>query len=266
MPESVSQKHPPLFSFAPPIWLDSIDSTNDELKRRLADGPPAGTVIAARFQTNGKGRMGRTWLSSPAAALMFSFLWRGRVPLAQLGTLPMACALGVRDFLKTLGIDSLCKWPNDIMTGAGKICGILAESLPVPDGEIRLVIGIGVNVFPDPDRDGRIEQPAACIARFVSRPESPNDLLPALLRCLENRINAWQCGGFAAVGDDFKACLWGVGRFVTVRTGAEPVVGAIRSVGENGELQLSGEGDRIITVISAAALDFGPPADSVVAK
>lgn len=249
----------PDFHFREPCWLDETDSTNSELKRRLlrSPAPPAGTVVAARFQSGGRGRMGNVWYAGRNSCLMFSFLWRGAVPLAGAGSLPMACCLGVADFLLRHGIRAKCKWPNDVLVGDAKIAGILSEASPARDGGVALTVGIGVNLLDDPERDSRLGAGAASMESVSGERHDPVDALPALLDCLAGRINAWSAGGFGAIKGDFLARLHGMGARIRVRTPSGPVHGRIADVGDGGELRLVGDDGDIVVVNSAAALEPG---------
>lgn len=120
-------------------------STNADLLRR---GGPEGQVLVAEEQTAGRGRMGRSWVSQPGAALTFSFLLRpGAVPPARRGWLPLLTGVAVVAAVRGVaGLDATLKWPNDVLIGGRKLAGILAEQ----SGD-RVVIGIGLNVATTPD-------------------------------------------------------------------------------------------------------------------
>lgn len=259
----MTETSPARFAFAPPLWLDEVASTNDYLKERVAAGDArAGDVVAARRQLRGKGRMGGSWQSSPKGDLTFSFYWRGNHPPVVAATLPMACALGVRDFLAAppWRIASQCKWPNDVLADDAKICGILAEGGPSADGGMGLVVGIGVNLHRVPGRDAAIGRATAAIDDYHPDPGDPRELLPSLLHCLVPRIDAWTRGGFAAIRDDLAACLWGVGKTVAAKTPTGTVQGTVAGLGDDGGLLLESDG-RAVTVASVTALDgWEPPA------
>ena len=250
-----------VFSFLAPEWFDEVESTNDIVKARLSSGAdcPSGTVVAARRQTRGRGRMGNIWQSSRAGDLAFSFLLKKRGNLAEAGTLPMACGLAVLDFLASdaVGIAARCKWPNDIMTENGKICGILSESVASTEGDIRIVVGIGVNVTLDAERDGCIGTSVASLEGLSGTGCDPEKILPPLLGFLEARIALWIAEGFAAIRKDLERHLWGVGRVVRVRKPNATVNGIIKGIGDGGELVLEDCGGEMIRVSSLAALDFG---------
>jgi BirA family biotin operon repressor/biotin-[acetyl-CoA-carboxylase] ligase len=129
--------------------VPSTGSTNADL---LAAGGPEGQVLVAEEQTAGRGRMGRTWVSEPGAALTFSVLlrpfgtpapadWRP-LPPERAGWLPLLAGVAVaRGICEASGLPATLKWPNDVLIDGRKLCGILAEQ----SGD-TVVIGIGVNV------------------------------------------------------------------------------------------------------------------------
>ncbi len=250
----------PDFTFSPPEWVEEAGSTNDLLRERLAAGAdlPAGAVLAARRQTRGKGRLGNAWQQASGLDLAFSFHWKGRVGLEAAGTLPMACALGVADFLASpgLGVAARCKWPNDVLAGGAKICGILTEARTGRDGTLGLVVGVGVNLGADTCRDAKAGRAIASIEALTGIRLHPEEALRRLLPRLAARITAWNRDGFAAVRKDFVARLWGIGQTATARTGGGRITGTILGLGENGELLLRGPDGGEMAVASAAALDM----------
>lgn len=245
------------FSFSRPEWVDEIGSTSDELKARLAVTDLAsGTVLAARRQTRGRGRMGNGWLSSEKGDVTFSFYWRGAATPAAAGALPMACALGVRDFLAGYGVECGCKWPNDVMTERGKICGILAEGCARGGGEFGAVVGIGVNVRRAPGRDELLGRKTAALEDFCAGAPPAGALLEELLAPLAGWIGAWRGGGFAALADELEKCFWGRGREVVARiAGGGSVKGVACGLGPGGELVLDTGGGEKTLVSSVSALE-----------
>ena len=166
-------------------------STNADLLARAAGGEPEGAVLAAEQQSAGRGRLGRTWISPPRAALTFSVLLRPTaVPRSRLGWLPLlagvAVAAAVRD---VAAVDAQLKWPNDVLVGPGKLGGILAEA----SGE-AVVVGIGVNVSTEP---AELPPPgpgalAATSLRLEGAASLDRErLLAGILAGLERRYRAW---------------------------------------------------------------------------
>ena len=128
--------------------LDQVDSTNSVCRRLAADGAPDGTVVIAESQTAGRGRRGRSFLSPPGQGLYLSVLWRPDCEPEQLLPLTALAAVAVCRAIERLGGDKVqIKWPNDLVLGGRKICGILTElSLEGESGHVDcVVVGIGVN-------------------------------------------------------------------------------------------------------------------------
>ena len=127
-------------------WLDSTDSTNDELRRRL-DQSGNLTIIATGKQSAGRGQGDHTWHSAPGQNLTFSILLRHRLLKASDAlAVTSIMALGIRDYLRTKGIEPWIKWPNDIWVGEKKICGILVENC-IFAGKIDFsIVGVGLDL------------------------------------------------------------------------------------------------------------------------
>lgn len=133
------------------IWVESTESTNSELRRRIGELDNL-SVIAAREQTAGRGQGDHSWFSSPATNLTFSILLRfGEGFPVTLGSsdavlVTQITTLAIRDHLLSRGIGSRIKWPNDIWTGDRKICGILIENSSMGGMVTSSIVGIGLNV------------------------------------------------------------------------------------------------------------------------
>src|SRR5262245_38755650 len=125
-----------------------IDSTNLFAARLLAHGRklPEGTVIIAESQTAGRGRLGRTWHSERESGIYFSMVLFPKAPpsLAPLFTLATAVAMH-NAIERYTGLDIDIKWPNDVLIGKKKFCGILSEMQAEVDMVKSMVIGVGVN-------------------------------------------------------------------------------------------------------------------------
>ena len=125
------------------LVVERTGSTNTDCAALARAGAPEGLVLAAEEQTAGRGRLGRTWLSPPRAALTFSVLLRpANVPPARRGWLPLLAGVATTTAVRYVsGLDARLKWPNDLLLGPRKLAGILAEQ---SGGAV--IVGIGVNV------------------------------------------------------------------------------------------------------------------------
>ena len=133
-----------------PLFLfNTIDSTNQEANRRLLDQAQHRTVILSEEQTQGRGRLGRSFYSPPSTGLYFSAILKPNLPLEQVGCLTVAAANAVCRGLEELGVKRPgIKWVNDIYINGKKVCGILTEgSSHWETGVLEsAVVGIGINI------------------------------------------------------------------------------------------------------------------------
>ena len=139
------------------IWLDSVDSTNDEAKRRISDLDNL-SVLSTLSQTKGRGQGDHIWLSEPGSNLLFSIILKYsssadavQSPLLSVQAhdqivISQITALSVVDLLAAHDIDAKIKLPNDIYVGDKKICGILIEHSVCGKWLTSSIIGIGLNV------------------------------------------------------------------------------------------------------------------------
>ncbi len=169
-------------------------STNADLLAQAAGGAPEGSVLVAEAQTAGRGRMGRSWLSPPGAALTFSVLLRpGAVPQARRGWVPLLAGVAIAAAVGAVsGLDARLKWPNDVLIGDGKVAGILAEQ-----AADAIVVGAGINVS-----TSRAELPvetATSLALERAAGTGRQQLLCAALGEIERWYLAW--AGAPSPGD-----------------------------------------------------------------
>ena len=125
------------------IELESVDSTNLELSRRLAIGKLENfSLVVSRSQTAGMGRLGRSWVSEPGSSISAS-LYLTSKHTAELGWATLIAAVSIRSAIAELVAEEvLVKWPNDVLVGDKKISGILAQIQP----DNSLVLGFGINL------------------------------------------------------------------------------------------------------------------------
>ena len=131
------------------IKLDATDSTNAYLRRLLSSKIPEDyTVVWATRQTRGRGQMGTRWESETGKNLTFSLLRRNLHLDVQEGFILNICvSLAIYNVLERIKLPSLSiKWPNDILSGTSKICGILIENQIQSTRINTSIIGIGLNV------------------------------------------------------------------------------------------------------------------------
>jgi len=128
-------------------YFESIDSTNVHAREAALHGCEEGVVFIAETQTAGHGRRGRSWFSGAETGLCLSLVLRPHFAPAQLTLLPLLTAVAVLEAIEmTTGLQASVKWPNDLLLGGKKICGILTEASFDLETIDYIVIGVGLNV------------------------------------------------------------------------------------------------------------------------
>lgn len=170
-------------------------STNADLLAR-ASTLAAPLLLIAEHQSAGRGRAGRSWLSSPESSLTFSLAWRfDGGPQALLG-LPLAVGVALADTLGTLGQQVQLKWPNDVLKDGDKLAGILIETQSAPGGGTWTVIGIGLNLLMPDAMEAQLGRSAAGMP-WLARMDR-DALMAALLDGLADCLREFTARGFAA--------------------------------------------------------------------
>ncbi len=196
------------YGFPKPQLLNTVSSTNDYLKSFLSDGLPR--VVAARNQTQGKGRHGRSWVSEKDQGLYVSFLCYPSLPTQEANRLNIVSALAV-----ALSLEEICpaplqialKPPNDVLLDQGKICGILVETASLGEQISWAIIGIGINLtqksFPF-----HSEPPPTSLS-MAGLPIPPREIMYDILaRNLTQLLRELQGGAWSRIEDEFLNRIW----------------------------------------------------------
>src|SRR5919204_952758 len=167
------------------FYVDRCPST----QRLLAATEPEGAVAVADEQTEGRGRLGRTWIAPAGTSVLCSVQLRPPVEPARFPELTVvgaaACADAVR---RVTRLAPTLKKPNDVLISGRKVAGVLGEA-----GEGRVVLGIGINVnVPRNDLPSHVRIPATSLLVELGAPVDRVELLVELLASLERRYEAWR--------------------------------------------------------------------------
>ncbi|MCC6366822.1 MAG: biotin--[acetyl-CoA-carboxylase] ligase [Bryobacterales bacterium] len=216
------------------LWLEQTDSTMLDAARLADAGCPSGTVVGADLQTAGQGRQGHSWYSEKESGLYFSLVLRLSLPAGHLPILTMALGLAAAETVaQHCGVAVDLRWPNDVLAGGKKVCGILVQQ-----ARNALICGVGLNanqqLFP-PDL-----APIATSLRIAAgRAFSREALFINLLSSIDRHAAILVEQGKQAVLDLFtQASTYVRGRRVMVDQGGEPLHGITEGMDADGFLIL----------------------------
>jgi len=220
--------------------LDSAKSSNTLLMQRAVHGAPSGTVLAVEWQSDGRGRLGRSWHSSLGGSLTFSLLWRFDCGLANLSGLSLAIGVALIRALHALAIKDVClKWPNDLLGARGKLGGILIEAQGDMLGPSVIIAGIGLNLSLNETTLRHINQPVTCLAEMTAAVPERNHLLATILRELHQVFGVFSLHGFAAIRPDWEKHHGAQGQSVQLLLpDGKSVAGIACGVTDDGSLKL----------------------------
>ena len=212
------------------VKFKQIDSTNNYLKNsyKLLNNF---TFVVADYQSKGKGRNDRVWSSEEGQNLMFSFLIKDQDLLKKFSALSIISAVEVAKLLEEYQIKGVSiKWPNDVLIGDKKVCGILLE------GQILeyLVVGIGLNVNQKVFPDG-LRRPATSLSLEANEDfnidELEQKLFSNIVKDLSN-LNEEQCL------DYFRSHNFLLNKRVKVLANDQPFIGEVVGIDDNFFLQI----------------------------
>ena len=211
--------------------LGEVASTQGEAARLAAAGASEGTVVTATHQSAGRGRRGREWLDAPGESLLMSIVLRPRIPPNLAPQLSLVAAVAVVDALKSAGVAATIRWPNDVMVGERKICGMLPEAVTTREGTLEhVILGIGLNVnqrgFPAP-----IRTLATSMRIETGREHAVDGMLDAVLAALEGWYPRFVEGGLGALLPAWLERAQGIGSRARAAEGSEGIAVGLDSDG-----------------------------------
>ena len=167
------------------IHFKEIDSTNNYLKNsyKLLDNF---TFASADYQSHGKGRNDRVWESNSGENLMFSFLIKDERLMKEFNIISLLTAVEVAKEIEKYGLNNVSiKWPNDVLIGDKKVCGILLEG-QVPE---YLVVGVGLNVNQKAFPDG-LRRPATSLSIEAKQDFEIDEISNRLFSSIVNNLSS----------------------------------------------------------------------------
>ncbi|HEY4907928.1 MAG TPA: biotin--[acetyl-CoA-carboxylase] ligase [Methylomirabilota bacterium] len=202
----------------------TVDSTQAEASRLAAVGAPEGTVVMASHQTAGRGRRGRQWLDAEGENLLMSVVLRPPVPPEQAPQLSLVGSVAMVDALRaSAGLRASIRWPNDVMMGERKICGMLPEATTSAPGALgHLVLGIGLNVnqaaFPEP-----VRALATSVRLETGRESDVGEMMESVLAALDRWYTRFLAAGIDGVREAWLERSQSIGRRARAGAGREGV-------------------------------------------
>lgn len=235
------------------FYCSSVSSTNDLAKKLSSQGVGVsdGSIVVAEEQTGGRGRLGREWFSLKYKAICFSLILFPPVNPSEVAQVTMVTAVALAVAIrKETGAPVGIKWPNDLMVGGKKLCGILAELGAEIDKINYLVVGAGINInqvlreFPE-----EVREIATSLKIEIGSTVNRVKLLQAVLSEFERWYRIWLKKGFSEILVKWKEMSVSLHRPVRIYAMDKSWVGWAEDVDQDGALLLrlpDGELQRVV--------------------
>lgn len=218
-------------------YYDVTDSTNIRAKELAEEGHPGGTLVVADRQEAGRGRRGRSWDSPSGTGIFMTLLLKPEMNPNHASMLTLVAAMAVaRAISKCANTEALIKWPNDIVIGGKKICGILTEMSAQFDFINHIVIGIGINVhnehFPE-----EIAETAGSILLQTGKRIRRAELIEQILEQFEHYYAIFmETEDLSGLVREYNSILVNMNKSVRVLDPKEPFEGKAMGITKKGEL------------------------------
>lgn len=215
-----------------------LSSTNTRAIELAEAGAPEGTVVVAEEQTGGRGRLGRSWHSSPRLGIWSSIILRPQIPLQKASGLSLLAALAFAQTAEeVLDLKVDLKWPNDGLIDGRKVLGILTEVSAETDRLYFAVCGTGINVSHLPtDFPPALRSTAGSLAMAAGHPVDRLIFYRAFLAALEGLYRTFRRDGIGPFLEDYRKRSILLGREVTVHQGHAAIHGKAIAIDDNGAL------------------------------
>ncbi len=238
------------------VTLDTVGSTNDEARLLAGKGAGDGTLIRARRQTAGRGRLGRNWVSE-VGNLYVSMILKPGCGVGQAGLVGFVAANAVADAIAEVLPDTVpvgCKWPNDVLAAGRKVSGMLLETeMNAIGGLDWLIVGVGINVDSHPEDT---HFPATSLKACGADGDlSAETVLEAFCRNFRAGYAEWSRNGFDPVRRAWLARAVGRGTDIRAHTATSTLEGVFEDMDAGGALILRGT-DGTLTKVSAGDVYF----------
>ena len=220
----------------------SVDSTNSHLKKQMLQGIDSGSVCLSEYQSAGRGRRGRSWVSPFGCNLYLSLYWRFERSMTEVGGISIAVGTVLARVLSEQTAKVALKWPNDVMVDGKKIAGILVDVQGAADGPVDAVIGIGVNLDFPAHASRQIDQPWTDLQQQGGKSISRNQFAARLLGEMLDAMQLFQRHQLASFIPGWRQYDLFHGEEVTLFHPRRNIRGIHKGIADDGSLLLEVNG------------------------
>ncbi len=232
---------------------DAVESTQNIAMRLAEEGAPEGALVIAEQQLNGRGRMGRSWISPRGKGIWMSLVLRPNIPMPYAPQLTLLTAVALCRALRRLTMLEIgIKWPNDLMVNGRKISGILLESSAEEDRLKHVIAGVGISVnLEETDYDPEVLSKAISLKLAAGRAFDRSEIIAEFLLELEQLYALYRSEGFAPIRSLWEALSISLGTRMVLTTPQAVIEGVPIGLSDSGAIVVRMDDGSEIPVFSA---------------
>ena len=219
-------------------YFSHIESTNTYAKTLANNGDESGTLVVANYQSAGRGRGHRKWMSAPNKGLLFSEIVPPPGNLVYPQLLTIAASIAVCKTFKFLyGLKAQIKWPNDVLLKEKKICGVLTEVASRRGHTNALVVGIGINVNQNKNELSHTAKTSPISLRIeLGKSVSRLAILVSYMKYFDTLYMYLSKGKNAEIVAEWKKYSSTLGKQVRLKTSTREILGTALDMEADGSL------------------------------
>jgi BirA family biotin operon repressor/biotin-[acetyl-CoA-carboxylase] ligase len=232
-------------------YFREIGSTMDAARKLAEGGAEQGTIVVAESQSHGRGRLSKEWLS-PEGGIYFTVILRPKISPAYAPRMSLMASVAVASAIRRLlGLKAELKWPNDVLVGGKKVCGILAEMNAELDAVNFINLGIGINANTSISQQ---EEKASSLKELVGKEVSRKEFFTSVLVELEERQGLLTTTDLV---EEWKSLSATLGRDVRILAPGEEITGKAVDIESSGALMIRAKDGSLRSAIAGDCIHLG---------
>ena len=239
-------------------FFKEVNSTNDVARKLANEGAAEGTIVIAESQRSGKGRRGKKWIS-PSGGVWMTIILRPDIEPTKAPQLTLVTGVAVAETLnQECGLNIGIKWPNDILIGDKKVCGILTE-VKTKNGKVDyVVVGIGIDLNMDISNfPPELQGGATSLKEELDREIRSVELVQRFLLHFEHYYKQFTEGNFRSILNEWRKLSSTIGTYVELHKKGRNVYGEAVGINKDGKLILELDDGSLKKIISGECIHTG---------
>lgn len=236
-------------------FYEEVESTNNTAKKFVENGAPEGTVIIAEHQTAGRSRKKTDWVS-PEGGIYMTMILRPDVTLLEASQLTIVTGVAIAKTLKDVfNINVGIKWPNDLLIGNKKICGILTEAVTDHDNLDAVLVGVGIDVnIDEKDMPDKLQKVATSVKKELNTEFNRAAIMREFFKIFEQLYEEFKNNNFKYIVSEWRRLSSTTGNRVKVYSNGKALIADAVGITNEGALIVETDDEKLEKITSGECI------------